>query len=57
LFHAESCKKGQHQFRKGVRVHLLALDFNIFGDELLQFDPAPRDDGDRFRWQYWKLTH
>jgi hypothetical protein len=31
----ESCKKSQDQFRKGVRIHLWALDLNILGDEPL----------------------
>jgi hypothetical protein len=35
VLHTNSCKKGQDQFRKGVRVHLWALDLNILGDELL----------------------
>jgi hypothetical protein len=35
VLHTESCKKGQDQFRKGVRIHLWALDLNILGDELL----------------------
>jgi NAD(P)-dependent dehydrogenase (short-subunit alcohol dehydrogenase family) len=28
-------KKGQDQFRKGVRIHLWTLDLNILGEELL----------------------
>ncbi|MGA8477049.1 MAG: hypothetical protein WB696_03740 [Chthoniobacterales bacterium] len=35
VLHTESGKKGQDQFRKGVRIHLWALDLNILGDELL----------------------
>ena len=57
LLHAESCKKGQHQFRKGVRVHLWTLDLNILGEELLQFASAPGDDCKSFVRQYRKLTH
>src|ERR1700730_9119190 len=57
LLHTESCKKGQHQFCKGVRVHLWTLDLNILGDELLQFASAPGDDCNSFVRQYRKLTH
>ena len=34
VFHTESGKKGQDQFRKGVRIPLWALDLSILGDEL-----------------------
>src|ERR1700758_4930818 len=57
LLHAESCKKGQDQFRKGVRIHLWALDLNILGEELLQFASASAYDANSFRRQYRKLTH
>jgi hypothetical protein len=35
VLQAKSCKKGQDQFRQGVRIHLWALDLNIPGDEQL----------------------
>jgi hypothetical protein len=35
VLHTESCKKGQDQSRKGVRIHLWALNLNILGDEPL----------------------
>ena len=35
VLHTESYKRGQDQFRKGVRIHLWVLDLNILGDEPL----------------------
>ena len=35
VLHTETGKKGQDQFRNGVRIHLWALGRNILGDELL----------------------
>jgi hypothetical protein len=44
MLHTESSKKGQDQFRQGVRIHLRVLDLNIFGDELLYFAAASSDE-------------